>query len=241
MQRVIVLEPESSGNIGFIARIIENFDIDEFIIVNPQCDVRGSETAKERAVHAQDTLNQARIVDTLEQAVDDLDYLVGTTGVTASDENILRTTTTPRQMTENVPKDAHIGLLFGREGTGLSNDELDQCDCVVSIPASEDYPVMNLSHAVAVICYEYFTGVSTSAEDGTSSSRRERDVLENLFKDITEKLEWSHSRQEKAVRAFRNVMGRAYITGRELSLLLGLFREVRDQINEVKRQENERE
>lgn len=227
--RAIIVEPESAGNIGFIARLIENFAVDEFFIVNPQCDI--DETAETRAVHAQETLSSARIVDDMEYAVSGLDYLVGTTGVDVSDENLVRSSVTPEQMTEQVPDDAVVGIMLGREGKGLNNEELDRCDFVVSIPASEDYPVMNLSHAAAVMFYECFTGTgSTNTLDGTSSSRDEREVLENLFKDATETVKWDHHRQDKAVRAFRNVLGRSYITGRECSLLLGLFRELTNKL-----------
>lgn len=245
MYQVILLEPESPGNIGAVARIIENFEIDEFFVVNPQCAVRDSEEAKTHAVNAQETLRSARIVDTLEQAADTVDYLVGTTGVDTTDENVLRTPVTPREMMEDVPDDARIGLLFGREGKGLRNSELAECDFVVTIPTSTDYPVMNLSHAVAVVCYECFVqrpgnGDSGGERDATSSSKPERTVLENLFKDITDNLDWEQDRQEKTVRAFTNIMGRAYVTDRELSLLLGLFRETRDSIIEVKNQEDNR-
>jgi TrmH family RNA methyltransferase len=173
------------------------------------------------------------VVEDLSYAVDEADYLVGTTGVDATDENLVRSTVTPQQMTQDIPDEATVGLLFGREGIGLTNDELARCDTVVRIPTAEDYPVMNLSHAVAVVFYECFTGRtgSRAANTGTPSSREERDVLENLFKDATERLDWRQHRQEKALRAFHNVIGRAYITGHELSLLHGAFREIRDRLD----------
>lgn len=227
--RAIIVEPEYAGNVGFIARLIDNFSIDEFFLVNPQCSL--DKEAEDRAVHAQETLSAARIVEELEYAVDGLDYLVGTTGVDATDENLLRTTVTPEQMTADIPEDAHVGIILGREGKGLSNEELDICDFTVRIPTSENYPVMNLSHAAAVMFYECFQAAdSRTVEDGTSSSRQKRDVLENLFKDATESVNWEQHRQEKAVRAFQNVLGRSYVTGRELSLLLGWFREVTEQL-----------
>lgn len=225
----IIIEPESQGNIGFIARLVENFAIDEFFIVNPQVSI--GETAKTRAVHAQETLDAARVVDDLSYAISETDYLVGTTGIDATEENLVRATVEPRQIPDDVPEDAAVGLMFGREGTGLTNGELEQCDIVVRIPTSEDYPVMNLSHAAAVVFYECFTGTSSmKSADGTASSRDQRDALENLYKDVTERLNWEQHRREKALRAFHNVIGRAYMTGHEASMLLGLFREVRNRL-----------
>ncbi len=227
--RAILVEPESQGNIGFIARLIDNFAIDEFFIVNPQCEI--GETARSRAVHAQETLESARIVDDLSYAMENIDYLAGTTGIDTSDENLVRTSITPTQLVTDVPEDAALGIMFGREGTGLTNDELTRCDAVVRIPTTDEYPVMNLSHAAAVMFYTCFAhATSIHSESGTSSSRTERTVLENLFKDATGTLNWEQDRQEKVIQAFHNVIGRSYVTGRELSVLLGWFREVRNQM-----------
>lgn len=236
MHRVIVVEPESEGNIGFICRLVENFAIDELFLVNPQCEI--GDVAESRASHAQDTLKDARIIDELDHATNELDMLVGTTGLTGSDENVLRTTITPRQMTDQLPEDADIGVMLGREGKGLTNAELDRCDFTVRIPTSDAYEVMNLSHAAGVICYELFLSQKDSDDTSTKynigdtpSSRKKRSVLENLFKDTTETFDWEPDRTEKTLRAFRNVIGRSYITDRELSLLLGFMREVKRSLN----------
>ncbi|MFB6294659.1 MAG: RNA methyltransferase [Candidatus Nanohaloarchaea archaeon] len=223
MYRAIVLQPEVPGNAGFIARLAENFAIDQLWFVDPQCDLGGE--AERYASNAVDRLNAAEIVDSLDPAIDDLDYLIGTTGIKVQEGNVRRHGVPPDAVTANVPADADIGVLFGREGKGLSNDELDRCDTVVTIPTAEEYPVMNLSHAAAVIFYELFQAEHV---DEPASSRERRDVLENLFKGVTERLEWDETRRERTVRAFRNVLGRAYVTDRELQLLLGAFRETRD-------------
>lgn len=231
MRRAILMEPEIAGNVGFVARLIENFAIDQFFIVNPQCDIM---EARDHAVHAQETLLNARIVDSLEQASNGLDLLVGTTGVTANDENLVRHSIPPRDVMKMIPEDAAVGLLFGREGNGLTNTDLDRCDIVVHIPAAPEYPVMNLSHAAAILFYECSVATnSTSARKGTISGREERHVLENLFKDATETFDWEPERKENAVRAVQHLVGSAMVTGRELSLLLGLFRELADRDGSV--------
>ncbi|MCJ7479262.1 MAG: TrmJ/YjtD family RNA methyltransferase [Candidatus Nanohaloarchaeota archaeon QJJ-7] len=224
MYRAVVLEPEYEGNAGFIARLVENFSIDELVFVNPGCEF--GEEAEKRASHAKERLRSARVVEGLDRAVSDLDFLVGTTGIKTSDDNVLRHGITPGEMVEELPNDADIGVLLGREGKGLSNKELDRCDLIVSIPTSEDYPVMNLSHAATVMFYELYSS-HTSESNSQPSSRERREVLENLFKGLTERLDWNETRKEKTVRAFRNVLGRAYTTEREFQLLLGAFREMK--------------
>lgn len=227
MYRAIVLQPEVPGNMGFIARLAENFAIDQLWFVDPQCSI--DEEAERYASNAADRLDDADIVDSLDAAVDGLDYLIGTTGIKVQAGNVRRHGVPPAAVTDHVPHDADIGVLFGREGKGLRNDELDRCDTVVTIPTSDEYPVMNLSHAAAVMFYELFHAEEV---DEPASTRERRDVLENLFKGTTGTFDWDETRRERTVRAFRNVLGRAYVTDRELQLLLGAFRETRDLIGD---------
>ncbi len=230
MLRAILHEPAYAGNIGFVARLADNFAVDELVLVSPQCDIDGE--ARDRASHAQETLDRARIVDDLDMVLDDLDVAVGTTGIRTGTENVLRHGTTPREMADDLDPAARTGVVFGREGTGLSNDELDRCDYTVSIPASPDYPVMNLSHAAAVVLYELYQARDGAERDGELASREDRAVLENLFKGVADSLEWNGTRREKTVRAFRNVLGRATVTRREHRLLCGLFSDVQDRLGD---------
>lgn len=229
MDRAIVLEPEYAGNAGFVARAVDNFGIDELVFVNPQCEL--GEDAKTRAAHAQETLERARVVDTLEPVLEDLDLVVGTTGKRAGAENMHRHATPPREAFDGISRETRLGILLGREGNGLSNAELDRCDMVVSIPTSGDYPVMNLSHAAAVLFYERFQ--SCREEGEAAASRAQRAALENLFKDVAGTLEWNESRREKTLRAWRNVLGRSSATGMEVQLLCGLFRAIYDTLGDT--------
>ncbi|MDY6766058.1 MAG: TrmJ/YjtD family RNA methyltransferase [Candidatus Nanohaloarchaea archaeon] len=236
MHRAVLLQPETGGNVGFIARLAENFSIDEIVLVDPQCELDGE--AERYAAHAAHRLDTAEQVGSVDDAVDDLDVLLGTTGIKVDEGNVHRHGIPPRAATANMPGDADVGVLLGREGTGLSNEELDRCDTVVTIPTAENYPVMNLSHAAAVLFYELFQarecdGSTSRTGDGTPSTRKRRAVLENLFKGLTDRLDWDGTRRERTVRAFRNVLGRAYVTDRELQLLLGAFRETRDRIGDT--------
>lgn len=229
MLRAILLEPEFQGNVGAVARLVENFGIDELVLVRPRCEL--GEEARRFASHATGTLEGARVLDDLDPVVNDLDVLAGTTGIKAEPENVLRHGTDPRTFAAGRDHDARTGVLLGREGTGLSNAELDRCDVTLSIPTSDDYPVMNLSHAAAVIFHELHATPGRDTDEG-ASSREKRAVLENLFKSIAGRLGWDETRQERAVRAARNVLGRAYVTDRELQHLLGLFNDVDDRMGD---------
>lgn len=231
MDRVIVLEPAEQGNVGAIARLADNFDVDELVLVSPRCSI--GEEARTFAANAQERLEHARVVDDLDVALEGLDLVVGTTGDRAGDENLVRHALEPGEVAGRLEPRLRTGLLFGRESTGLSNAELDRCDTVVSVTTSPAYPVMNLSHAVAVVLHEFHrAGREAGAEDHDFASRADRETLENLFKGVTDRLDWNGSRRDRTVRAFRNVLGRTAMTGREHRLLCGLFSDVRDRLGD---------
>ena len=145
---------ETGENAGFLARTMKNFGFDELWFVKPVVDVKllGAKTA----MHAADVLDKAMIIDDLKGALEDADVVVGTTSTRpTSEKNFTRNYVTPREFAEAWSRTSGLtALLFGREGSGLSNKELDACDLVVSIPTSKLYPAMNISHSAAVILYE---------------------------------------------------------------------------------------
>src|SRR3989344_4168526 len=160
MLYVIFLEPETSGNVGAIARALKNFGLKNLIVINPKCDIL-DEDARKRAKHAQMILNNSEQFSSLlemKQALK-LDYLVGTTGVQGKDYNIPRLPLGPEDFARKYHEFAgkiKVGLVIGREGYGLNREEILECDFLVTIPASLDYPILNASHAAAILFYELF-------------------------------------------------------------------------------------
>ena len=152
--KVVLVEPLYQGNVGSVARVMKNFGFSELVLVNP-CPLEGE--ARAMSSHACDVLEGAIIVSNIEDAVAGASLLIGTTGITGSkfDEHIRIPAHVPREMKELLEGySGTIALLFGRENRGFTKDELCMMDMILTIPTSEAYPVMNLSHAVAVILYE---------------------------------------------------------------------------------------
>ena len=148
---IILLEPETAGNVGAVARVMKNFGFQNLVLANPKCDYKSQE-ARDRAKHANDILKQTKIIKKNE--LRKYYTLIGTTAQLGTDYNIPRSPLTPEQLSKIIHDKKNVGVLFGREGSGLSNKEIELCDFVVTIPTSKKYPTMNLSHSVAVICYE---------------------------------------------------------------------------------------
>ncbi|HQT45524.1 MAG TPA: RNA methyltransferase, partial [Candidatus Micrarchaeota archaeon] len=148
--RVVLVEPEYSINLGAVCRAMSNFGFSDLAIVNPKCPI--GFTAKKYAKHAKHILLSAKLAKSVKDAVSGCDFIVGTTGVLRRHKATLRDPATLSVFSKSIPK-GRIAVLFGREGIGLMRNEIDMCDMLVRIETSDGYPIMNLSHAVAVFLY----------------------------------------------------------------------------------------
>jgi len=160
---VVLVEPKIQGNIGAVARAMMNFDVRRLRIAGGN---EITEEARRRAVHAQGILDDVVFYPTFEDAVKDLSLKVATTGVAPDNQKRhLRSHLELEEFAGKVFKhEGRIGLIFGRENYGLYNSELQLCDVVVNIPTSDDYPIMNLSHAVSTVLYRLY--VETRIREG---------------------------------------------------------------------------
>lgn len=231
MYSCTVVEPEIEQNLGFLARTMANFNIEELRLVNPQFTI--GEEARTTAVHAQDLLDNTRIYENLEAAIQDTDIAVGTTGVDSSSSNVLRNPITPEAMAERaVDVDGDISILLGRESKGLSNDELEQCDFVVRIPTSDDYPVMNITHAGAVLFYE-LCKQNQLTDTETVGTRAQKETLEKVFKDMMGHLEYSTEDRERTMQCITNFVGRSFMHNHEANTLIGFFKELETRLGDT--------
>ena len=226
---VVVVDAETPGNVGTIARAMKNFGLDDLKLVDPPALAEDGE-AYGFAGHArEDVLPNAEEV-TFEWVVEN-HHTVGTTAITGEDDRSHERFPfkTPVELRESLRTvDAPTALVFGREGRGLNNDELSQLDEVCSIPASADYPVLNLGQAATVLLYELrgLTVDETQQPDTEVTRAPEGDVERfheffGEFLDVTGQRE--HVREKNAL-LMRRLLGRAHPTEREIHSLLGTFR-----------------
>jgi TrmH family RNA methyltransferase len=150
--RVVLVEPEGEYNVGFIARLCRNFDVKELYIVKPKCDL---EQAKNFSAKGLEYLSKAKIVNNLNEALQGVDVSLSTSSIADSQGDMLRKSVTPEEAAKAFG-DRHVALVFGRESVGLTREEIEMTDFLVHIPATPDYPVLNLSHAVGILLYEFW-------------------------------------------------------------------------------------
>jgi TrmH family RNA methyltransferase len=184
-------------------------------------------------MHAQDVLQDSVSYHSLEQFLDEeqVDFAVGTTGTAGGSYNVSRIAITPEKLAESIDPAAKVAIIFGREGDGLSNQELELCDVVVTIPTSEEYPIMNISHSAAVIFYELYQKVKNYPRVGVrESSRQEREDIVGYLDQILVTLDYPRHKHQNALTIFSRILGRAFITGREAHTTKGVFRKIRDRL-----------
>jgi len=149
---VVLVNTSHPGNIGATARAMKNMGLSKLTLVQPEDFPSG--VAVGRAVGAVDILDNARVVASLQEAVEDCGLIIG---ASARSRNIPWPMVTPEQCAHKTVTEAgvnKVALVFGREDSGLNNEELQLCHFHVQIPADPNYSSLNLSAAVMVVCYE---------------------------------------------------------------------------------------
>lgn len=182
---IVLVAPEHDGNIGAVARSMMNFGITDLRIVGRTTE--WSEETRKRAKNAQYVLAKAREFETLQDATTDCSLVVGTSGKREhGDKTAMRHFLLPDELPERLSGiEGKTALVFGPEGKGLLNEQLRMCDLLVTIPTWEGYPILNLSHAVTIICFSWFTGVSDSTIPGTEGRILDAELRRRLREEAT--------------------------------------------------------
>jgi tRNA (cytidine32/uridine32-2'-O)-methyltransferase len=151
--RIILVHTTHPGNIGGVARAMKNMGLRDLCLVQPARFPH--EEADWRAVGAADVLQGAQLVDSLEEAIEDCQLVIGTS---ARGRRIPWPVLDPRrcatQALEAVASGLQVAIVFGREDRGLTNEELQLCNLHLHVPTHEDYTSLNLAMAVQIVAYE---------------------------------------------------------------------------------------
>lgn len=223
--RIVLVETSHPGNIGATARAMKNMGFYELALVAPRQFPHAEATA--RAAGADDVLAGARVYASLGEAVADCHLVIGTS---ARQRSIQWPLWTPRQCAENVwcqPACHRVAIVFGRERSGLSNEELDLCHFGLRIPCNPDYASLNLAAAVQIVVYELHLaqGQATFEPESPLATHAE---LESFYRHLQQALQdigFLHSRKQvpSIMRRLRRLFGRAGLEKREVDILRGIL------------------
>ncbi len=230
--RIVLVEPLYSGNVGSVARVMKNFGFSELVLLNP-CELDAQ--ARAMSMHAYDIIGNARIEFSLKAALSGSNLIVGMTGLPGKTDNkhMRMPSLSPCKLKEKLTgKSGIVSLVFGREDRGLLNEELELCDIIVNIPTSDEYPSMNLSHAVAVILYELS---DVKADNDYMAPHFDLELLYEHIDEVLSDIEYKEHKEDKTKLMLRRILGRAELTGREVQTLRGVLRRIQWKMDKLKK------
>ncbi len=237
--RVVLVNTSHPGNIGGAARAMKNMGLSRLVLVQPR-DFPSAE-AVARAAGAVDVLDGARIVNTLEEALDNCSLVLGTS---ARDRHIPWPVLDPRECAaaciEQLDQACEVALVFGREDSGLTNDELQRCHFHVHIPSDPSFSSLNLGAAVQVLAYEVRMAWLAAQGQPTKMAKLETHAEQSSLPVTADELERFYSHMESTLvqigfhdpenprhlmSRLRRLYGRSNVSKLEMNILRGILTE----------------
>jgi len=223
----ILVRPQIGENIGSVARAIKNFNIKYLRIVNPRCNWP-NQKALATSVGAKDILKSAKIYDSVEKSIGDLDIVFASSSrIRKVNKKIISVS----NLKTKIKKGKKIGILFGPEASGLSNDEINCADFLVKIPSNKKFSSLNLSHSAIIFCFELFKHFSgkkydykTGYKSLVATKSQVNKFLNFIIQGLDKKgfLQPDHKRQSM-IRNINNIFHRLNLSEQEIRILLGIF------------------
>ncbi|OGU18486.1 MAG: hypothetical protein A3K13_09990 [Gemmatimonadetes bacterium RIFCSPLOWO2_12_FULL_68_9] len=219
---VVLHRPRDLVNIASVIRIMKNFALRDLRLVAPaEYDAYRVEGIAHKTG---DVLKRVVVFDALDQALADCHHVVG---FTARQRSAKRNAQRPSEAAGEVlavSEATLVALVFGPEDKGLTNDELDRCHRIVTIPTSADYASLNLAQAVAVMAYELFLarGTPPLKSPRRAAEPATQEQLERLFADAHQALEaidfFKTRNPEPVMRTVREILHRTPLDARDVEL-----------------------
>jgi len=238
--KIILVEPNGPLNVGSVARLCSNFEVDELRIVSPKCDIFSLD-AKKMALKGQKFLDNCKIFCNLENAIFDCDLVLASCGrIDVSKDSFFESSEDLFNWTTSFKKINNLAIIFGREDSGLSNDELLLANKTFTIPTSKNNPSLNLSHAVSIALYELNKSSKKSFNQelevfNLASSKQIHDSfleIEELLLGVGYLLK--HTSRAK-ISKFKNYILRANTSMHEINVLRGIVHQINWFLNNSKK------
>ena len=222
------MKPRYGGNIGAACRVLKNMGFTKLHLVRPSVLPTHPESLR-LAVGAADLAKKAKVFDSVEEATKGLRFLVGTSRRTGK---YRRDFVNLPEIGTKLPVGQKIGILFGAEERGLTNEELGHCNLVVQIPSNPDFPSLNLAQSVAVVSYQL--RLLQESEEPKDSSKKfplaPVEEIEGMYEHLERALTSVGFLHEKngfhMMRTIRQLFGRTQLNAREVRIIRGMCRQI---------------
>ncbi|HBG47158.1 MAG TPA: RNA methyltransferase [Deltaproteobacteria bacterium] len=230
---IVLVEPQSSGNVGSTARAMKNTGFSDLVLINP-CDYKNNESYS-MACKADSVLASARVFPDLESFLGEPRVVVGTTRRIGRHRYPVLTLDEAVPAILKLAASNSVALLFGREDRGLLNEEIPLCDMLLEIPTSDEYPSINLSHAVFTVCHHLYTAQMPKAPTIKAAPREELEKMyvhmERMLRGLGYGDQGGEYLFEAIMRSFRRLFGRTGLMEKEVKMLRGIFTQVEARVS----------
>lgn len=226
---IILVDPQLGENIGMVARAMWNCELTDLRLVRPRDHWLNEHTIK-AAAGAGERVKEARVFESTEEAIADLEWVYATTARQRSMEKLIRTRQTVKHMSENASQ--KMGILFGRERFGLHNDDIALANAIIEVPLNPEYPSLNLAQAVLVCAYEWYQETLEKPEpktlEGLTNPPATKENLVNFFEHLEEELDKTSfflpaEKRPKMVRNLRNMFQHMPLSEQDVRTLRGVI------------------
>ena len=225
--RIVLVETSHPGNIGGVARAMKNMGLSQLVLVNPK--EFPSQVASARASSAADVLDAAKVVSSLDEAINGTQLVVGASAR-------LRKVSWPQldvretaQLAIQTAVEGEVALVFGREDSGLSNAEMDKCHYLAHIPSNPEYCSLNLVAAVQVFAYECLmaTQIESVHQKGYRHKLATTEQLEGFYDHLFQALQdiefLDPNKNARFMRRMRRLFNRSQLDVKEIDILRGIL------------------
>lgn len=234
--RIVLVNTSHPGNIGAAARAMKNMGLSRLYLVKPK--QYPSLEAFRRSVGANDVLDAAVVVDDLTQAVSGCVWVAGTSARLRTIEwPILEPRECVQQSIEYLEQ-GEVAIVFGRENSGLTNEEIEKCNALLHIPTNPDFSSLNLAAAVQVVSYEYRLALMDNKVTKHKGNKCRYDALanssqldgmhEHLYAALDYMGFFGTNNPDIVMRRLKGLFNRAGTTQRELSIIRGICSAIQD-------------
>ena len=223
----ILVRPQLGENIGSVARALKNFNINKLRIVNPRCNWPNKK-ALATSVGAKDVLKSSKVYGSIEKSVRDMNIIFATS---SRIRKVNKKVISILDLKKRISLKHKIGIIFGPENSGLSNDEINYADYLVKIPTNNKFASLNLSHSVIIFCFLLFQSFSdkktiynSNYKSPLATKFEVNKFLSFIISGLDKKgfLQPDHKRKSM-IRNIYNIFHRINLSEQEIRILLGIF------------------
>jgi tRNA/rRNA methyltransferase len=227
----ILVRPQLGENIGATARSLKNFNFENLRLVAPR-DSWPNKSATYTAVDAKDIVHKAKVYQYNDEAVSDLDYVFATTSRSRSvNKKIIDLNEAVKIIKKQNILNKKIGILFGPESSGLSNDDIINANYLVNIPTNIKFKSLNLSHAVTIFAFQLFLSskkielLVKNLYRSEDAKKKDVQVFLNFLISHLDKVGFlkPEEKRQQMIRSIKNIFHRSSLSTQEIRTLSGVI------------------